>query len=215
MTLTAIRKNTGERISLVGIDKPRQEINWEGCFCPVTDLPVIPVTAGFRNGSKVTSHWRVKGKPAWLDNTLPDNEYGRDIGNHLRLGESIYHMEGKLVLLKEAHKLDPDCTPSLGCLEYRIWMPNREKYRIADVAFIFPSGLISVYEIQLADIGITELTDRTLDYFEAGVDVQWCFGESMFKDTTIDWHQDIIGRSPCRICFDETESEYRIDPDDT
>ena len=207
MTLTAIRKETGERVCLAGRKFSREGRDWEGYYCPVTGLPVNPVGSYLRKGSPVTAHWRIKGKAVWDENVLPDIEYGRYSKDVLRLGESVEHQEGKYLLLHQANKIDPECLPSIGQLEYRIWMPNREKYRIADVAFIFPFGLVSVYEIQLSEISIDELTERTSDYFEAGVDVQWCFGDKMFKNAIVDWHKEFIGRYPCRMLFNESRSE--------
>jgi competence CoiA-like predicted nuclease len=61
--------------------------------------------------------------------------------------------------------------------EYRVQI-RPGKYRIADVAVIYPSALVEIHEVQLAGITQSSMQERTDDYAEAGCPTQWWLGKS-------------------------------------
>ena len=99
--------------------------------------------------------------------------------------ESREHFAGKQlladVLRKETEGLNVEIL-----VEYPI--PKAGLHgRIADVAAIFPTGYVLIYECQLAAITIENLEQRTLDYFEEGCDVVWFFGKSADVRINHEW----------------------------
>lgn len=71
-------------------------------------------------------------------------------------------------------------------LEYK--MPECGKHgRIADVAVVYPSGFIHIWEIQLSPISTTLLEERTKDYANAGAEVTWVFGEKSCNSFIEEW----------------------------
>lgn len=93
--------------------------------------------------------------------------------------ESIAHLAGKAELarlLREQYGREGARVE----LEYRFPTVSR----IADIAVLFPSGLIDVHEIQLASLTVEQLAERTRDYERAGVgSVVWWLGEANARPT--------------------------------
>ena len=90
-------------------------------------------------------------------------------------GESWEHMEGKALV---AELLRENLGPLVEIVfEQRVQI-RPDKFRIADVAVIYPSGLVEVHEVQLAGITQSEMEERTDDYAEAGCPAEWWHGKS-------------------------------------
>lgn len=185
MTLTAIRPSTGQRVCIVGMTNPREQIpNWQELVCPITGAEVVPVSRHTRTGSAVMAHFRKKTIAPWPSDVLEDCEYSR--------AESVEHVVGKMYIAKTAQSFEPQCTPERAVFEERIYIPRKNKYRIADVCF-HTGELTIVHEIQLSKISIDELTERTEDYKDAGCDVQWHFGKAFAGREYDDWHRRMLG----------------------
>ncbi len=138
------------------------------------------------------AHFRRKTEVSWPEDVLPDCEYSK--------AESLEHVIGKMTVAKHAYNIEPQCVPEKAVFEERIFIPRKNKYRIADVAF-HVSGLTIVHEIQLSKISIDELTERTEDYKSAGCDVQWHFGKAFDSPDYDAWHVEMLQFHSCDIRF--------------
>ena len=181
MTLTAIHKVTGTRIIAEASGDIRKDYDeWDQLVCPVSGLPVFQSRGHLRGEkSRVRQHFVVKapaGEDTWPDDVVWDPEIGQESKGVRRVGgESWEHMESKALVAELLRKL---VGPNAEIVfEHRIQI-RPGKYRIADVAVIYPSGLIEVHEVQLAGLTQSEMETRTDDYAEAGCPSQWWLGKS-------------------------------------
>jgi competence CoiA-like predicted nuclease len=103
----------------------------------------------------------------------------------LRHPESKEHLLGKQILAdllrKETKGLNVDIL-----IEYPISNAGLHG-RVADVAAVFPTGYVLIYECQLASITTENLEERTLDYEAEGCDVIWFFGKSADVPRNHEW----------------------------
>lgn len=107
--------------------------------------------------------------------------------------ESAAHIAGKLYLRNQLKKqVDLDCFGIPVTTEYAI--PEAGEHgRIADVAAIFPSGYLIVFECQLASIPTENLAKRTEDYLSVGADVYWWLGKSANTEANRQWCVENLG----------------------
>ena len=209
MSLSAINQSTGEYVSCRGIVNPAQHFAdvLDNLRHPITGEPVTGVTEYMRQGTHVCGHFRSIGRSVWPDDVIPDKEYLRQSKDREYINESPEHRSGKLFVAETAQEISPDFSPDLARFEYRVMMPSREKCRIIDVAFVHPSGLILAHEVQLASITPEELTERTLDYWEAGISVIWWLGKKAKTQANIEAHEEVIGSGPCLLNFEYTSNQ--------
>ena len=206
MTISAINKKTGDRVILNGIEDPKKQlggVTWHDLVCPITDLPVVPVKKCSRSGHFVKSHFRRKEVFVWPDHTIPDEEYFTRRGGP----ERIEHIEGKLKIITDAIKYDEECKPNLAVPEYRVMINREGKYRIIDVAFLIEDGRVLAHEMQLASISPETLAERTKDYFEAGIDVQWWFGLEAKTKANFEMHIELVGRPAHFVAFTDPDKD--------
>jgi competence CoiA-like predicted nuclease len=119
--------------------------------------------------------------------------------------ESYQHLLGKTILAKHLKNELAGVSDVEVIVEYPIPEAG-ENGRIADVAAIFPTGFIIVYECQLASITTEMLEKRTKDYEKAGVDVTWFLGEKAASQSNKDWCIEYFGDCFC-IKFEKELSE--------
>ena len=174
--------------------------------CPITGGEVTYVSRHTRMGNEVTAHFRVIGNHEWPSDVIPDNEYQASKSSG---GESTDHMAGKLWVIRNASRIADGCQENNAQPEKRIYIKNKGKYRIADVAFVNEStGIIFVHEVQFSPISVDELEERTQDYFDAGVhDVQWYFGPKFKGSKCFDWHRERIGCIAIQLDVEECASQ--------
>jgi hypothetical protein len=193
MALTAI-DSEGTRFYGPNYSDPKTEIVCKGQLLhPITLTPVTCVRRGTKStGKQVRAHFRLSDTDClWPDDVILDDEYMR-AG---RLNESIEHLTTKILVMEEwGINISSAWDVNLATTEYRIWMPNHERYRIADVALITVSTSL-VVEVQYSPITVQSLRDRSDDYIRAGFDIQWIFGPANHKDVLRDWHEDYL-KSP-------------------
>ena len=181
MTLTAIHKVTGTRIIAECNGGIRRDYDvGDQLVCPVSGLPVFPRRGHVRgNNSRVRQHFVVKapaGDETWPTNVVFDPELGRKNNGVFRVGgESWEHMESKALVVELLRK---EIGPHAEIVFEKRIQIRPDRYRIADVAVIYPSGLVEVHEVQLASITQSEMQERTDDYAEAGCPAQWWLGKS-------------------------------------
>ena len=181
MTLTAIHKVTGTRITAEAEGNIRQDYDeWDQLVCPVSGLPVFPRRGHVRGEkSRVRQHFVVKapaGEANWPEDVVWDPELGRESKGIRRVGgESWEHMESKALV---AELLREEIGPHAEIVFEKKVQIRPDKYRIADVAAVYPSGLVEIHEVQLAGITSSEMQERTDDYAEAGCPAQWWLGKS-------------------------------------
>jgi hypothetical protein len=208
MTLTAINTRTGERICALDYKDVRTEIGSDALAlqCPITGGPIIPVRPHTRKGSLVTGHFRLRGEFEPPDNVIIDPEYFRvKEGGGVTAGESLDHQNGKVFIKENIHEIDPACEPALCEFERRVYLPDRDKYRIIDVSFELPCGIILAHEVQLASITPDQLEERTNDYWQCGIEVQWWFGKAAATHPNKDWHAEKIGQPARTLLFEASE----------
>lgn len=181
MTLTAIHKVTEEWVVADEHGDIRKDYDeWDQLVCPTSGLPVFPRRGHIRgNGSRVRQHFVVQapaGEENWPENVVFDPELGSVSKGVRRIGgESWEHMEGKALV---AELLRENLGPLVEIVfEQRVQI-RPDKFRIADVAVIYPSRLVEVHEVQLAGITQSEMEERTDDYAEAGCPAEWWLGKS-------------------------------------
>lgn len=116
--------------------------------------------------------------------------------------ESIEHLLGKAALAKHLKKQVEKYDVEV-CLEYPI--PEAGKNgRIADVAAIYKTGYVLIYECQLASITTEKLEQRTMDYEKEGCEVIWWLGKGADTEANHNWAKSRHSIS-YRLLFEERE----------
>ena len=106
--------------------------------------------------------------------------------------ESVEHFAGKLALAEYLKAELSEQSDVEVIIEYPI--PEAGEHgRIADVAAVFPSGWVLVYECQLAAITPELLEQRTKDYASVGADVLWFLGGKANSIPNITWCEEYFG----------------------
>jgi Competence protein len=106
--------------------------------------------------------------------------------------ESLEHFAGKLALAEYLKAELSEQSDVEVIIEYPI--PEAGEHgRIADVAAVFPSGWVLVYECQLAAITPELLEQRTKDYASVGADVLWFLGGKANSIPNITWCEEYFG----------------------
>lgn len=183
MPFVAINERTRERIDLTKYDEPKIDLMHESFVCPVCNTKMY-IRHGFLR------------RPHFYHYTLEDCIYAR-----YSEGESPEHMAAKEWLLNFIQKKYPRFFPRAEViLEHHVHSAGR----IADVAILFPGGYIHAYEIQLANITIESLAQRTYSYLNAGCDITWIVGKNAYKPEIVKWLWQNQGEVPV-IDFSETE----------
>lgn len=160
---------TGERVDITRLKCPKEELRAGEIACQSCEQPLI-----IKHGFIIRAHFAHKAE---CDGPLKSHP------------ESPEHIAGK--------ELVADCVKrefaeySTARVEFE-W-PLPEVARIADVAFLFPSGWIVAHEVQLASITPQELKERTEDYLRAGVDVVWWLGKSADTQANREWCLSYFG----------------------
>jgi competence CoiA-like predicted nuclease len=144
-----------------------------------------------RKGSFVRSHFVSQAvyEDTFPDDVLLDPEYVEVTPqNQYRCNESIYHIAGKQKIydwaLNEYYNY-----PKLKIIpEYRVPIEAKgNKYRIVDVALIFPCGSIIAIECQLSPISLVDLKERFYDYQSEGIDSIWFLGNKASTSANVDF----------------------------
>ena len=178
MTLTAIHKSTRKSVFASDLAGEPNYDERDQLICPISSVPVILRRGHTRgDGFWVNPHFMKKAglERTWPSDVVFDPELGEEINGVRRVGgESAEHKAGKALVAKFLRKRLGQAA-TIVC-EYKVQIPP-DRYRIADVAAIYPSGLVELHEVQLAGITQSELADRTSDYEAAGCSVAWWIGK--------------------------------------
>ena len=204
MTLTAI-DSRGKRVTAWDCDDWRMNPEHKHLRHPIIDVPVFPVRAHFRSDKNfVRQHFRMKSAVDFPDTLHKDDDYIKKASNgRLVFGESMEHLESKKAISKWAYMIDPVCREDLSSFEVTVKMPD-DRWRIIDVAFETPTGLILAHECQLSPITPDELDERTTDYQSVGIDVVWWFGYRADTPENHAWNKHRLGFTAPRLTY-ETE----------
>lgn len=172
--------------------------------CPFTGSPVAPRKEYVKgDGTHVNAHFfHLNPDSAIFDDRYcfdPEFMKKRDDGKTICAGESWQHRLGKEVALDSGKDM-LRTNNAEGFYEYRIELPDK-RLRIADVAFVYPSGYLIVVEIQLASITVDTLEERTKDYESVGASCYWWFGKNAATRSNLDWYANRFGVRP--FIFDE------------
>jgi len=108
--------------------------------------------------------------------------------NQFRSNESIFHIAGKQLIYDWASEEYKDYPLAKLTYEHRVPIETKgNKYRIIDVAVLFPSGQILALECQLSPISLEDLEERFYDYQAEGIDSIWFFGNKANTRTNVDF----------------------------
>lgn len=209
--LKAICKTTGNRVNADEITGQEAFSHKQEFLCPITDLDVSFVRSHQRFATRETfvrAHFRHKSKLVEIpDHFLWDGDLFKEKGGRCYINESIEHQIGKQVVKKMCESvypcLNPDTKP---CIEYEyvIKLPSG-KWRIADVAVIYPMGIIDVHEVQLCKITPSELEERSHDYRSQGINSYWHFGGSANTNENVEWYFESTGKMPDILTFNRVQ----------
>jgi competence CoiA-like predicted nuclease len=99
--------------------------------------------------------------------------------------ESREHLLGKEALFKHLKEQVKNYEVEVQ-IEYPL--PEAGEHgRIADVAAIYKTGYVLIYECQLAAITTDKLEQRTIDYEREGCEVIWWFGKAADTEANRNW----------------------------
>lgn len=165
--------------------------------CPFSGDTMFPRYQHVRQGHAVNAHFVRYGEPSLLDNRYifdPEIMQKRGQGSIMG-GESWEHLLGKMLARDNAPTLLKINSNAKAVYEHRFTLSDG-RWRIADVAFLYPGGFCTVIEIQLANITPKELEARSNDYESIGIECQWWLGKSAATHTNIQWNYERFGSSP-------------------
>jgi Competence protein CoiA-like family len=179
--------------------------------CPFTGDAMFPRRQHVRQGNVVRTHFVRYGDPSVLDDRYVfDPEIMQHHGAGFTMGgESWEHLLGKMLAQDNAPNLLGISPTAKGVYEHRFTLLDG-RWRIADVAFLYPGGFSTVIEIQLASITPEELEARTHDYESIGVECYWWLGKSAATQPNIQWHYRRFGASPVLFKRFERNSEIAV-----
>lgn len=178
MPFIALSKETGQRLDITTIEHPRE---WKFVECPFCGGDMFAV--GGPN-TQVVFHWRHR-----KDTDCPS------------AAESPEHKAAKLYIQQQLRSWylssDNYGNPDI-VLEYPVGD------RRADVAELWPSGVIIAHEIQLSSIPLREIQERSDDYRRQAAEVRWYFSRSASSRQIRKWCLT-KGYSCKEISFDKSK----------
>lgn len=155
---------------------------------------------------QVRSHFRSRYIGDFPSALEFSNEYFLGDGTKYSPGESEEHREGKRWIAEYYITSNPGyLLEEILELEYLVKLPTG-KWRICDVAFVFPSGEVEVFECQLSPITPEELQARSEDYRYLGFNFDWIFGKRAVTQSNIEWYYNYFGFYPATLKI-ETDTE--------
>jgi len=179
MPLKAIHRDTGEPIYIFNY-RYRQEIDLQlkplghqgflRCANPDCQAELF-----VRNGAVVTPHFAHKTKQC-------QSQYEH-------CPESLEHERGKVLVGEHIRSTFAEWAN----VEIEYEVPISSMKRIADTVAWFKNGILQAHEVQLASITTEKLHQRTLDYYEEGIDVQWWFGGKADTAANRQWAFETFG----------------------
>lgn len=183
MPLIGLHRETRERINILTLANPRDELAKGDVLCPLCE-EVMYVAQGLIR-KPYFSHYADQCS----------SEY------HSK-PESAEHRFFKEYLAAELSKHVREYSNAKVVIEF----PVPEAKRVADIAFEFSSGWVVAHEIQLSKITVGEIKERTDDYRKAGVDVYWWLGGAGNSTEANNWCQQEFGG--CFVLDYNRASEY-------
>lgn len=169
---------------------------------PILGTPVAVRKKHFRKDSLVRCHFFSLSTNGVIfpNEYVFDKEYFQDLGDGMcRRNESPEHLEGKIFLQRwiQTDLFPIEKYPGVKVvLEHRIFIEQKKRYRIIDVAALFPSGVMMAFECQLSPITVLELSERTEDYESEGIDCLWFFGDKSANSAVFDYIYSKRGELP-------------------
>lgn len=203
--LRALHKETNLSINADDIDIKNRETYNGVLLCPFTQQEVIFVRPHQRKVAEdittVRAFFRHKDKNVEIpEQFLEDRDYFINRQGRLYINESIEHQVGKQQVrqfCKSWYGNDVDIQ-----YEHIIKLPSG-RWRIADIAVIFPDGQIDAHEIQLSAITPETLEARSSDYLAQGINSYWYFGKSADTNANRKWYFDNTGEMPNILYYGE------------
>jgi competence protein CoiA len=172
MPYIAVDKNTGKRIDILAIKDPRLNLKDSECLCQLC-------------GEKMFIKAGPLIRPHFAHYADCKSDYKID---HAETPQHLFaKMKLKQILKEQFSKLEH------VEIDYEVAIPDI--HRVADILVIFPMGWKMAHEIQLSNISIKELEERTNDYLKSGIDVYWWLGKSADNISNRSWCIEKFGFS--------------------
>lgn len=206
---TALNKETLESVWVECYLQNKDKFQDIGLVDPFFLKPVFVRKSHFRETNKdkvfVRSHFVTKfpnNQPEDLmENVFYDPEYIREKSNGcLSIRESREHLEGKRYLAKYVKEA---CGVSMNeiSFEHRIYIHQKQRYRIADVFVSLPTGYSLALECQLSYITQSEIEERNDDYQSEGIDCIWALGKQARTSDNCIFIEENFGYQPPGFSF--------------
>jgi competence CoiA-like predicted nuclease len=172
MPFIAIDKISGNRIDILTVSNPRYTLKSSDCTCQLCGERMF-----IKAGPLIRPHF------SHYADCKSDYK-----PSHAETPEHLFSKIQLRQLLKEQFE-------NLNQIEIDYEVPIPEIRRVADVLVTFPMGWRMAHEIQLANISLEELEERTNDYLRSGIDVYWWLGKSADNFQNRSWCIDKFGFS--------------------
>ena len=208
---SAIDKETGQRFTLGDFSADLSPLEKHKLICPFRGTEVFPVISYLtEKGFAVRSHFRSIAcvLEVFPEDLIYDNEYFSRDNERFYYSESSLHREGKAFIADWATTNLNLSSEAKLIFEHKVKIPNQNKYRIADVAAIFPDGKIVVLECQLSKLSLTEFQQRCYDYDSAKIDSLWFLGPSARTQPIIHF---LFDRHSHVFCLDIDSKIHNVD----
>ena len=199
---TAINTKTNETVFIGDVENQNiNSLRQMELVDPIYYNEVYPRRGHYRDSFHVRPHFVSKAVNELTElpkDVIFDPEYIKQRPNgYYRVGESFEHIKGKEVIAQwMLENVFPELENKKIVYEHRVYIPSKQKYRIIDVAMIFPCGILLAFECQLSPITINDLNERFYDYHAAGADSYWFFGQHAYNDTIAHFFQERTGNKP-------------------
>ena len=202
----AIEEETGKEIfaeNIVSDDQRRVKY-----VCPITNSSVVYVRGHERHtldvATCVVPYFRHKTAGVIISSEYynDDDLFKGGTSDSRTYGESMEHRLGKKMVAAHISDLYKKKHPGKDIkISYELRVEIQDRWRIIDVAAVFPNGLIEAYEVQLSSISDVDLEQRTNDYLSVGIEVVWLFGKKAHTESNKDWHLNRFGFRAYTLSF--------------
>lgn len=180
-------------------------------ICPLTQAElsfVRPHERAIASGkTNVNAYFKHKNRAEIPDHILYDGDLFHKKEQKYYLRESLDHQIAKQSIKKHCadvyYSYHSEKKVSIQ-FEYVVKL-STGKWRIADVAVIYPCGIVDAHEAQLCKISPEELEERTDDYLSEGINAVWYFGKSANTDANNEWFYNRFGWVAPELKFGSSE----------
>ena len=200
----AIEKETGKTILSEEVTEEQFRAEY---LCPLTNSPVVCVRGHgihiLDAATSVVPYFRHKTAGVIISSEYyDDDDLFKGTTDSKTYSESMYHRLGKKTVADHISNIYKKTHPEKDInVSYELRVEIQDRWRIIDVAAVFPNGLIEAYEVQLSPISDVDLEQRTNDYLSVGIEAVWLFGKKANTESNKDWHLSKFGSRAYTLSF--------------